>query len=584
MIQFPIKITGADNQPYNILIWNGERLSREIAIDLETNVAPFHTRDHKAIVMQAFDGKSNNIYLVRIKDVRRFLNKHRESRLIGHNIAFDMQVLAHEVGFQFLLEWYDSDLVIDTKLLFSLLTLAVVGTVPNRSESSLKNAAFKILGINIDKNADIRTSFDQFQGLEYENMSADHLAYAALDVVYTFNLYCRLLAMIAPHDTYNTLLSHHIQIKGDLVLDQIYKNGIEIDLEACNALKNTYELKVSTYAKRLAMWGLVRGKAGISDAFERALIRLGIADKLPKTASGKTSSSYDDLIEYRHMSFISDYLEMTDSEKMLEFLCNVNSSRIHPQYNTLLKTGRTSCNKGKDACNIQTIPKNGDMRQIFVAKKNKVLFDVDITGMENATLAQILLNKYGYSKLADTINSGKDVHTYYASILFNKEEKKVTKKQRQQAKAAVFGFPGGLGIETFKTFAKGYDVFLTNEEAQIMKDKYFEAFPEMRKYLNECQDGDVYTLTGRKRANATYCAVANTPFQGLGSDWAKLAMYGLFKAEFKLVGFIHDAFLAEEENNTSRYKQMCDIILEAGKKVVPDVEISVAGEIRERWA
>ena len=56
------------------------------------------------------------------------------------------------------------------------------------------------------------------------------------------------------------------------------------------------------------------------------------------------------------------------------------------------------------------------------------------------------------------INDGADLHKYYASVLFGTTEDKVEKWQRQAAKAANFGFPGGLGIETFIEFAKGYDL------------------------------------------------------------------------------------------------------------------------------
>ena len=85
--------------------------------------------------------------------------------------------------------------------------------------------------------------------------------------------------------------------------------------------------------------------------------------------------------------------------------------------------------------------------------------------------------------MRDKINEGTDLHTYYASVLFRKLEENVEKWQRQAAKAANFGFPGGLGIETFIEFAKGYDISLTTLEAQRMKDTWFDAFPEMQEYM-----------------------------------------------------------------------------------------------------
>ena len=94
------------------------------------------------------------------------------------------------------------------------------------------------------------------------------------------------------------------------------------------------------------------------------------------------------------------------------------------------------------------------------------------------------------------LTMGQILHKYYASVLFGTTENKVEKWQRQAAKAANFGFPGGLGIETFIEFAKGYDLNINTEDAQRMKDTWFEAFPEMKTYM-QGEEGFVTTLTGR---------------------------------------------------------------------------------------
>jgi hypothetical protein len=45
-----------------------------------------------------------------------------------------------------------------------------------------------MFNLEIDKNNSVRTSFDQFIGLDYEEMTVEHAGYAALDVVYTMQL------------------------------------------------------------------------------------------------------------------------------------------------------------------------------------------------------------------------------------------------------------------------------------------------------------------------------------------------------------------------------------------------------------
>lgn len=53
------------------------------------------------------------------------------------------------------------------------------------------------------------------------------------------------------------------------------------------------------------------------------------------------------------------------------------------------------------------------------------------------------------------------------------------------------------------------------------------------------------TLTGRLRGGVGYTQRANTPFQGLASDGAKLAMWELLKAGHKVVAMVHDEVLVE---------------------------------------
>jgi len=189
--------------------------------------------------------------------------------------------------------------------------------------------------------------------------------------------------------------------------------------------------------------------------------------------------------------------------------------------------------------------------------------------------------------MRDKINEGRDLHTYYASVLHGIDERDVTKQQRQEAKAANFGFPGGLGINTFRQFSAGYGLDLSESQAQAMKDAWFKAFPEVKKYLQD-EMGYVVTETGRVRGNTFYCAEKNTPFQGLAADGLKLALYQLDKQGFKIVAEVHDQILIEVPKNVNgsapSYQKMIEkIMIEQMQKVVPDVKIGVEGQILERW-
>jgi hypothetical protein len=55
----------------------------------------------------------------------------------------------------------------------------------------------------------------------------------------------------------------------------------------------------------------------------------------------------------------------------------------------------------------------------------------------------------------------------------------------------------------------------------------------------------VFTLTGRLRAKASYCARHNCVFQGLAADGAKLALWRLWCSGYRVVNFVHDEVLLE---------------------------------------
>ena len=117
-----------------------------------------------------------------------------------------------------------------------------------------------------------------------------------------------------------------------------------------------------------------------------------------------------------------------------------------------------------------------------------------------------------------------------------------------------------------------------------MKDTWFEAFPEMKTYM-QGEEGSVTTLTGRIRADTTYCAEKNTPFQGLAADGAKIALYNLMDAGFELVGFVHDEIITEVPENTAEEMRRLqeEIMVNSMSLVVPDVKISVESTISPRY-
>ena len=304
----------------------------------------------------------------------------------------------------------------------------------------------------------------------------------------------------------------------------------------------------------------------------------GIKHLLPVTANGDVSSKSDDLENYRGNEFVDAYLSFHELEKAMSFVKDLSSDRIHPKYNLLVNTGRTSCAKP----NFQQLPRLGGVREMFRAREGNTLIITDYSAIELATLSQVTYDRYGQSTMREKINEGMDLHRYYASIYHSKQESEISKDERQMAKAPNFGFPGGLGVDTFIQFSAGYGLELTRDEAQRMKDVWFQAFPEMNPYMQN-EVGHVFTRTGRLRGNTTYCAEKNTPFQGLAADGAKLALYNLDKQGLRVVGFVHDEIITEVDAlHAESLKAIQErIMVNSMQAVVPDVKIGVESMISE---
>ena len=566
-----------NNQEFIIKKWTEETgvLGRFVSVDTETTVVPFHMTPD-LVTFQAYSG-GKYVYYVPREKVSSFMDMHINSFIIGQNFAFDADVISKELSNSSIIyRYYDNNNVRDVGILYRLLHLADKGFVPFKRNLALLSKLF--LGKELIKD-ETRENFGQFLNLPLDAIPFEYLEYGAIDVIATYKVYFKLIAEIQRHDKFKNLLGQDIQAKGDLALLHMHKNGIGFDLEQRDKWVENLDKEISKHSNILASWGWVRGKKGVNDVYESIIDRLGIANALPRTASGVVSSKADDLEQYRKYPFINSYLQYQSLEKAASFVTGITSSCIHPRYNLMVNTGRTSCSKP----NFQQLPKLGGIREMFIPTSKEDTFIItDYSAIELSTLAQVCYDYYGYSEMRERINAGDDLHKYYASVMNGCELDEVTKQQRQEAKAANFGFPGGLGIDTFIEFSAGYGLELTQEKAQEMKDVWFAAFPEMEDYMKN-EIGEVFTLTGRKRGNTSYCAEKNTPFQGLAADGAKIALYNLDKAGFKIVGFVHDEIITQVAKSGAEQalKKQEEIMIDSMREVVPDVRVGVESAISD---
>jgi hypothetical protein len=112
------------------------------------------------------------------------------------------------------------------------------------------------------------------------------------------------------------------------------------------------------------------------------------------------------------------------------------------------------------------------------------------------------------------------------------------------------------------------------------------SFPLRVAVKNLADRRGVFTLTGRLRGQASYTARHNTIFQGLAADGAKLGLWLLWRAGYRIVNFIHDEVLIEVAANddlTQRASHIRELMREGMRQVVPDIRVEVEFAATDRW-
>lgn len=356
--------------------------------------------------------------------------------------------------------------------------------------------------------------------------------------------------------------------------------------------------------------------------------------QFPRTESGKKIKIGKDEMWRLEMKEVKDplleaYVEYKHAEKMLSTYLNSEligaDRRLHPHFNIMVRTGRTSC----ATPNLQNIPNEIGMRETLRAPDGQALVAVDYRQLELCSLAQHCYTTYGASRMRELINAGVDLHGWFAartlrmitadndyregdpaSLEFVRKiaakDGPVPANNRQRAKAANFGFPGGMGVTRFLTEAYRHGMRdMTEDEARELRNAWFEAFPEMRYHMapttcgggaeqaetkeDEEEEAHVYvgrTLTGRVRKYCTYNSACNFPFQGLAADGAKVALWNLVKAGFIIVNFVHDEVIMEIPLAQLHERTLLarKIMEESMATIIPDVRIGTEAAAMLRWS
>tara|TARA_R110002020_G_scaffold21537_6_gene73086 strand:+ start:427 stop:2559 length:2133 start_codon:yes stop_codon:yes gene_type:complete len=347
----------------------------------------------------------------------------------------------------------------------------------------------------------------------------------------------------------------------------------------------------------------------------RLLVDKAYGGHPPLTDKGAVKTDADTLVGSGN-PLLEEYAEGSFAIKMLDtyypILLRGVDTPITSSPNVLVRSGRTSWRRP----NWQNPPQQGGFRSCVVPREGKVFASIDYSTLELCTLAQVCLNFFGQSDMAEAINSGRDLHLDFAARMLGitYEEARQRKSQgdeqikeyRQRAKVANFGFPGGLGVDTLVEYAKGYGLDMSFNQADDLKKQWTEMWPETQRYFRMVSDACDASMTGRfvakqlgsgrLRGGCSYTSGCNTYFQGLAADGAKAAMWALHKACYldrtsplygvRMWAFIHDEFMFEGPEGTvdTWATEATRIMVEAMSKYVPEVRVGAEPAAMRRWS
>ena len=351
--------------------------------------------------------------------------------------------------------------------------------------------------------------------------------------------------------------------------------------------------------------------AVIRDRIQQAYERDGAsAPMTPKGAiktDKKTIEACDD--EALQMVVEHAYLTKLKSTYVLKLIEGTHSN-IHASFHTLgADTGRTS----SSGPNLQNQSRKGGVRECFVPRDGFDFVSADYDAQELRTLAQACIDLIGYSELAQRFKADPtfDPHTDFAATLmgWSYEEAMArkaagdeeVKTKRQEAKAANFGFPGGLGAKNFRAYARGYGVKIDLERATELRNRWFEQWPEMKEYFQRvkwvAEGGNLIQLRSKRiRGGVGFTDGANSYFQGLASEASKTAAYLVSKACYsqpksplygcRPVTLIHDELMLEAPCSYSHEaaKELQKLMVIAMKMWCPDVPACATPVVSRCWS
>lgn len=302
------------------------------------------------------------------------------------------------------------------------------------------------------------------------------------------------------------------------------------------------------------------------------------------------------ILEYRKYSkLLSTYVVGLASE------ISDLDGKVHTTFKqALTSTGRLSSTEP----NIQNIPvRSSDgrlIRSAFVSSfEDGLLVSADYSQIELRILADVS----NCEAMIKDFNEGMDLHTITASRIYGEPVENVNKEMRRIAKAVNFGIIYGMS-----DWGLSEELHISPTKANEFIRKYFEAYPEIKTYLDGVvidakEKGYTNTIFNRRRyikeINSSNYALRefakrtamNAPIQGSAADIIKIAMIKVsdkmlkLNLKSKMVAQVHDEIIIDTSHDEVEIvkdllKKTMEDAVKLKVKLTVDVESGVTWDLK----
>ena len=548
-------------------------------------------------------------------------------RLVGHHTPYDLGIVCAEDRdtIELVFDAIDRGAMTDTLLRQKIIQNALgelkyewdeeLGEF-KKQRFGLEFVVWRLLGRQRDKGEDTyRLRYRELDGVPISQWPDAARLYAEYDAEDTMAIY------LHQHGLEPNIIGEQWQMEAAWAFQLASLWGLRTDPERVARVKEHFFQEWQKHVKEAQKYGFVREDAktskdekAIRDAIAKYYKENDLGDP-PETAGGKISLKREVLANTDHPG-LQAVADMGKWRKLLTTYVPVleqgTAVPINPSYNPILETFRSSCSRP----NVQNLPGKGGVRECFVPRDGWLYGFCDYGTIEMRTLAQVCLWLFGWSAMADALRADlkRDLHldmaaeilgiTYEEAMARFKTGDKEIKEFRKHSKPANFGFPGGMGAKKFITYAKGYGVELTLDQAKELRETFMTKWPEMKLYFDYAsglcggEKAKVVEFLGSKmlRGDVMYTAVCNGFFQHLAACGAKQAFYRVQKACYTdrkspLFGcratlFIHDEIGIEIPPWRDAHEACMElrrIMIETMVEWVPDIPITADPVLVRRW-